>query len=401
MAKTYIDTVKYIVTANFNIDGLVDKPDIIGAIFGQTEGLIGDELELRELQKTGKIGRIEVNQEVKGGKTFGKIIIPSSLDKLETIILASALEVVDKVGPCEASIKVEKVEDTRSAKRKDIIDRAKSLLNQMSESDVPETQEILEAVKSQVRQEEVEEFGAEKIPAGPAVKTSPSIIVVEGRADVLNLLRHGIKNSIASGGANVPKALIELSKEKAITVFIDGDRGGEIILRGLMDKCTIESVARAPDGKEVEELTGKEILQALRKKIPINEFKMREGKPSMKPFQQQRIEEKKEKAAAAQAESFEASPEDEPKLRETLTGLTGSLNAMLLDKSLKVVDEVPVRKLMTTLETKAGVYAIVFDGIITNRLTQLASSKGVAWLAGIKEGKIEQRPEKTRIISAE
>src|SRR3989338_9857104 len=145
MAKTYIDTVKYIVTANFSIDGLVEKPDIIGAIFGQTEGLIGNDLELRELQKNGKIGRIEVDLEAKGGKTSGKIIIPSSLDRVETVILASAVEVVDKVGPCAATIAVEKVEDTRSAKRKQIIDRAKYLLQRMLSSDVPESQELTDA----------------------------------------------------------------------------------------------------------------------------------------------------------------------------------------------------------------------------------------------------------------
>ena len=46
---------KYIIHANIDIEGVVDRPDVIGAIFGQTEGLLGADLELRELQKSGRI----------------------------------------------------------------------------------------------------------------------------------------------------------------------------------------------------------------------------------------------------------------------------------------------------------------------------------------------------------
>src|SRR3989344_7275611 len=144
MAKTYIDTVKYVVFSDVEIVGLVEKPDVVGAIFGQTEGLLGDELDLRDLQKNGRIGRIEVDLNAKKGKSVGTIKIPSSLDMVETCIIAAALETVDRVGPCEAKIKVGKVEDTRNVKRKVLVDRAKQILKTLITTEIPESREISE-----------------------------------------------------------------------------------------------------------------------------------------------------------------------------------------------------------------------------------------------------------------
>ena len=92
-----LSTTKYIIKANIVIEGIVEKPDIVGAIFGQTEGLLGDDLDLRELQKTGRIGRIQVEVNNEGGHSIGLVLIPSSLNKVETSILAAGLEAVDRV----------------------------------------------------------------------------------------------------------------------------------------------------------------------------------------------------------------------------------------------------------------------------------------------------------------
>ena len=103
MAKTYIDSVKYMIEIEFEIKGIVDKPDIIGAVFGQSEGLLGEQLDLRELQKNGRIGRIEITQNTNMGKTKGLLSIPSSLDMVETSILAardlSFTEIVTRFSP--------------------------------------------------------------------------------------------------------------------------------------------------------------------------------------------------------------------------------------------------------------------------------------------------------------
>ena len=222
---------KYIVHATIHIDGVVDRPDVIGAIFGQTEGLLGAELELRELQRSGRIGRIEVKTETRSGKTAGEIIVPSSLDKSETAIIGAALETIQRIGPCNSKVKVEKIEDVRISKRNFVIERAKELLRELIGNVLPDSQEITDEVAHSVRMMEITEYGKDRLPAGPSVDESEEIIVVEGRADVLNLLKHAIKNTIALNGTNIPETIIELGKKKVMTLFVDGDRGGDLIIK--------------------------------------------------------------------------------------------------------------------------------------------------------------------------
>ncbi|MEM3985154.1 MAG: DNA primase DnaG, partial [Candidatus Micrarchaeaceae archaeon] len=274
MAKTYIDIVKYMVEAKFEINGLVDKPDIIGAVFGQTEGLLGGNLDLRELQKNGKIGRIEIESSASGSKTYGKLHLPSSLSRVETCILAAAVESVDRVGPFETNFKIEKIEDTRSEKRKKIINRAKELVKTLLSTEIPDSKEISDLVESDVKSSTVGVYGSENLPAGPDVAKSEEVIIVEGRADVINLLKSDITNCIAVGGASgsVPKTIVDLCAAKDATVFVDGDRGGDMIIRGIAEVADIDFIAKAPDGKEVEELTRKEIIKALRTRIPMEQY---------------------------------------------------------------------------------------------------------------------------------
>jgi DNA primase len=265
-------TTKYLIRAQISADGVVEKPDVVGAIFGQTEGLLGNELDLRDLQKSGRIGRIEVDVDSKKGKTTGTITLPSSLDKVETAILAAAVESIDRVGPCRAEIKVQAIEDVRVVKRTQVINRAKQLLVGLVDSSKDDSDDITEEVRATVRAEEIISFGQERLPAGPHILKSDAIIIVEGRNDVINLLKHGIKNSIAVEGTSVPKSVQDLTKDKVTTAFVDGDRGGELILKELFQTSEIDFVARAPKGREVEELTQKQIMKSLRNKVPAEQF---------------------------------------------------------------------------------------------------------------------------------
>ncbi len=265
-------TTKYLIKAKLNADGIVEKPDVVGAIFGQTEGLLGDELDLRDLQKSGRIGRIEVDVHSKQGKSEGEILIPSSLDQVETVILASALETIDRVGPCKAKIGIESIEDVRVTKRDKIIVRAKELLTELIKQSKTTGADLTESVRQSVQVEEVIYFGKDRLPAGPNVNDSDAVIVVEGRSDVINLLKSGIKNAIAVEGTNIPKTISELSKERVVTAFVDGDRGGELILRELFQVAEVDFVARAPRAHEVEELTQKQIMKCLRNKIPAEQY---------------------------------------------------------------------------------------------------------------------------------
>jgi len=266
------DTTKYIIHSKITADGVIERPDIVGAIFGQTEGLLGADLDLRDLQKTGRIGRIEVMVTAKGGKTKGNIFVPSSLDKVETSILAASLETIDRVGPCSAKIEVFQIEDVRAVKRKKIIERAKLIFTKMFDETVPESQELADEVRQSVRVDELTYYGKSRIPCGPNVVNSDAIIIVEGRADILNLLRYGIKNTICVGGTNIPPEVAELTKKKTVTAFTDGDRGGELIIRELLQVADIDYVARAADGKCVEDLVQKEIIRALRRKVPVEQI---------------------------------------------------------------------------------------------------------------------------------
>ena len=512
------DTTKYIIHSKINADGVIERPDIVGAIFGQTEGLLGADLDLRDLQKTGRIGRIEVMVTAKGGKTKGNIFVPSSLDKVETSILAASLETIDRVGPCSAKIEVFQVEDVRAVKRKKIIERAKLIFTKMFDETVPESQELADEVRQSVRVDELTYYGKSRIPCGPNVLNSDAIIIVEGRADILNLLRYGIKNTICVGGTNIPPEVAELTKKKTVTAFTDGDRGGELIIRELLQVADIDYVARAPDGKCVEDLVQKEVIRALRRKVPVEQIiekygiQEREGEESAcrversskrkirapeivpriaekklhkrikvhrvspKPelYEEEHLEEGTKRAESEKAfekvpeRAFEKATEAAPvtaekvkqrpvlaksqisaravpaaarvprekpaaekvptavkvpggeavrvspapvktvpvspeaaRFRPHVEALKGTLTARILDSQDKVIEEIAVRDLASRLKTyKDNIQSIVFDGVITQRLVDIASSNAIKNLIGVKIGNIAKVPADMEVLTA-
>ena len=260
------DSAKYLIHADIEARGVVERSDVVGAIFGQTEGLLGDELDIRDLQESGQLGRIEVEVDSEAGQSFGTITIASGLDSVETAILAAALESIERVGPCRADVEVTELEDARAAKRREIVERATALLAEFDEATLTGP-DIVEEVRKAVRVEDITEFHG--MPAGPRVAESDAIVVVEGRSDVLALLEYGVKNAIAVEGTNVPDAVAELTRERTVTAFLDGDRGGDLILKELAQIGEIDYVALAPPGRSVEDLSRTEALSALREKVPF------------------------------------------------------------------------------------------------------------------------------------
>jgi DNA primase len=399
MAKIAQISAKYIIHADINIEGVVDKPDVIGAVFGQTEGLLGADLELRELQKSGRIGRIEVNSDTVGGKTKGSIIIPSSLDKAETAIIGASLEIIQRIGPCNSVIKVTRIEDIRISKRKFLIDRAKQLLRNLMNDVLPDSQELSDEVTSSVRVMEITEYGKDRLAAGPAVEDSDEVIIVEGRADVLNLLKHGFKNAIAMNGSIVPKTIIELSKHKTITAFVDGDRGGDLNILELMQVSEIDFVTKAPDGKEVEELTKKEIHKALRSKIAAEQAKLELTDKKNKNLRtvkfskvtpQQRAQHRSQISRPPPRDSRppqsrrNLKDDEKKKFSKMLEDLLGTRGAYILDVKLNVLGKVPYTELGSTMKSlTSGVYAVVFDGTIEKDLLQAAERINLTFLIGM------------------
>jgi DNA primase len=410
------DTTKYIIHSRIKADGIVERSDVVGAIFGQTEGLLGNDLDLRELQKTGRIGRIEVNIKSTSGKSNGTIDIPSSLDKTETAVLAASLETIDRIGPCIANIEITKIEDIRASKRYHIVNRAKHILTDMFDENIPESQEITDEVKQAVRVKEMVFVGKDNIPCGPNVMDSDAIIVVEGRADVLNLLRYGIKNSIAVGGTNVPQAVIDICKKKKVTAFTDGDRGGELIIKELLQVAEIDFIARAPDGKGVEELIQKEIIKSLRQKIPVEQaldmyqIGGRNARASTHPKRREERRDIRPRIVkpAVKSRSVERQRRRPVKIQSTVSGefkeqmneLSGTLSGRFLDENKTVIKEVMVRDLANSMkDVDSKVKSVIFDGVVTQRLVDIAAEKDVREIIGAKIGNVTKVPVDLKISS--
>lgn len=384
---------KYIVHTQIDAEGIVERPDVIGAIFGQTEGLLGNELELRELQRSGRVGRIEVNLATKAGKTNGTIIIPSSLDKAETAIVGAALETIEKIGPCNAKLRIVKIEDVRVSKRNYVIERAKELLQNLTNTVLPDSQEITEEVAHSVRMMDITEYGKDKLPAGPNIEDSEEIIIVEGRADVLNLLKQGFKNAIGMNGTNIPQTIIDLSKKKTITAFVDGDRGGDLIIKELSEVAEPDFVVKAPDGKEVEELTKKEIHNAIRGKIAIEQFKLDMTKISSNRRNSgvsrsyERPKTSYSRSTNVDTKSFSkprAPKEDLTKFKKLLDDLVGTRGAYILDKDSNVLGKVPISELITTIGGLKNVYALILDGSIDKDLAYASERSRIKYLIATK-----------------
>ena len=522
------NTTKYMVKAKITADGIIEKPDVVGAIFGQTEGLLGDELDLRDLQKSGRIGRIEVEVVSKGGKSEGIIYMSSSLDQVETVILASALETVDRVGPCKAGIRVLGIEDVRVTKREKVVERAKELLNELIKQSKGSSYDLMDSVRQSVQIEEITSYGKDRCPAGPDVKNSDTpIIIVEGRSDVLNLLKAGIKNAIAVEGTNIPKTVQDLSRERVATAFVDGDRGGELILRELFQVAEVDFIARAPRAHEVEELTSKQIIKCLRNKIPgdqymemngliteegaleeeleepeyeseyrerkerdrrdkyedrdderrdrrdrkdrrdkyedrdeeedhrkprfddsaIDKYKKKKDEseslsmiegpetPAMIGAAEEKIlieaaetpdmiaEPAKEIDDSKEPVSEEKKPAEKPKTRRTLRGkkssdkvltpeqtefrdmlldLSTTHNAKILGEGNALIREVAVKNLVNSLkEDSGGAIAIVFDGVISQRILDISAEKGIYTVIGTRKGNISKMPAEITILTKE
>jgi DNA primase len=432
---------KYQIRARIAAEGVIDKPDVVGAVFGQTEGLLGDELDLRDLQKSGRIGRIEVDIDSRKGKSEGEILIPSSLDQVETAILASGLETVDRIGPCRAKIEIISVEDIRISKRQKVVERAKEILGRLQEESKGVGLDLTEAVRKAVQVEEITTYGNEHLPAGPNIDQADALIVVEGRSDVLNLLRCGIKNVIAVEGTSVPQTVKDLSRGKTVTVFTDGDRAGELILREMLQTMDIDFVARAPRGSEVEELTQKQLLKCLRNKIPINQYLEMSGFESTGATREPREErgggggggegrgdgrgERREDRDGggrrddrdrapppparvpvpappppAAAAPLPPLPPDLAHYFELLGGVENASRCLIVGENDAVVGEAPVKEMIEAIAALSQpAKAVVFDGIVSQRLLDVAQEKGIGTVVGTRLGPVGKIPDQVRIYT--
>ena len=402
------DTTKYLIHINIEAEGVVEKTDVVGAIFGQTEGLLGEDMDLRDLQRSGRVGRIDVTLTSKHGKTGGDLYIASSLDRAETAILAAALETIERIGPCVSRISVEGIEDLRAIKRRKIVDRAKELLMESFDEVGLSTNEILAEVREASRVVKITAIGDERLPAGPTVLESDAIIILEGRADVLNLLRCGIKNTVAVEGTKVPEIVAELSRKKNTTVFVDGDRGGDLILKELLQVADVDFVAFSPRGRSVEDMTRKEIIKSLRNKVPADVVRAQVAKNeplSDLVFEITAPEDEGDPAAQSEPVIPEA-VEEKPEPKEPISSVEGHAEYMkgtgrarVLNSDAVILGDYTIKELEDILprldDDAAG---IIVDSSVGQKFVDAAYKKGIKYIAAREFTGIVHRPAGIRLI---
>ena len=361
----YTGIVKYHVKLSFDVDGLVERADIIGAIFGQTEGLLGPEMNLNELQRVSKVGRIEVTTTSTENTTNGNVLLPMSTDVDTCALISAAIESIDKVGPFDCSFKLDAIDDVRASKKEDIVRRAKEIKQKWSTKSVSEGDTMLKDVHESIAGK-VTTYGPNKLPCSTGVFDSPWIILVEGRADILNLLRAGFDNALAINGATIDESIKELCKsKKKIVAFLDGDRAGGMILQELKSVVNVDIELRADSGIEVEELTPQRVADIL-KDTNIEMKKLGTGSPT--------ISEDDKSLATVISKIY-------PDLNETL-------ESVALDDKDNQLFKIPISELVNKLSTQTGVKCLILDGIITQRLLDNAKTSGIGCIVGHRAAKL-------------
>jgi DNA primase len=391
--------VKYHVKLKFEVDGLVEKADIIGAIFGQTEGLLGPEMNLNELQKVSKVGRIEVNVDTKSNMARGDALIPMSTDISTAALIAAAIESIDKVGPFQAKFGLLGIDDIRAIKKKVIVDRAKKIVQDWATKTISEGEEMLKDVYDASKPGKLTAFGKAQLACGTGVFDSDWVILVEGRADVINLLRAGFDNAIAIEGAKIDETITKLTEGKKVIAFLDGDRAGDLILKELQGLVKIDKILRAPMGREVEECTPLEIAEILKEAMPFvtaNEQQQRaqslqqaESIQLQKQERQEQIEEQQ-----LQITSHSNTKEEDTSIlsavKEVYPQINETLEAVVLDGSMKTLLKVPVSDIVKKLNSTEGAKMLVLDGIVTQRLVEVADKVGIEYIIGHRTGELKK-----------
>jgi DNA primase len=397
--------VKYHVKLKFEVDGLVEKADIIGAIFGQTEGLLGPEMNLNELQKVSKVGRIEVNVDTKSNMAKGDALIPMSTDISTAALIAAAIESIDKVGPFQARFGLVGIDDIRAIKKKLIVDRAKKIVQEWATKTISEGEEMLKDVYDASKPGKLTAFGKAQLACGTGVFDSDWIILVEGRADVINLLRAGFDNAIAIEGAKIDETVTKLTEGKKVIAFLDGDRAGDLILKELQGLVKVDKILRAPPGREVEECTPLEIAEILKEIVPFvspnvhhaqplqtSQLENKQGYRRDRP--EQVAEEQQPASTVAAPNSINDNVQDNEDIlsavKEVYPQINETLEAVLLDSSMKTLLKIPVSEVIKNINTAEGAKMLVLDGIITQRLVDAADKAGIEYIIGHRMGELKK-----------
>ena len=171
-------------------------------------------------------------------------------------------------------------------------------------------------------------------------------------------MRCGIFNTVALEGAKVPESIKKITKERNATALLDGDRGGDLIQKELLQVTNVKFVGRAPRGKEIEECNCKEITEAIENKVASQRTHGQTNTTNKEPMPQA-------PAAPALVILNASKLKSQTQSAQAAKALVGTLEAVLLNDKLELIERLPVSQLAEKLQQITGVDTVVFDGIIT------------------------------------
>jgi DNA primase len=266
---------------------------------------------------------------------------------------------------------------------------------------ISEGEEMLKDVYDASKPGKLTAFGKAQLACGTGVFDSEWVILVEGRADVINLLRAGFDNAIAIEGAKIDETITKLTEGKKVIAFLDGDRAGDLILKELQGLVKIDKILRAPMGREVEECTPLEIAEILKEAMPFvtaNGQQQRaqslQQAESIQLQKQERQEQIDEQQLQITAHNTSNTKEEDTGIltavKEVYPQINETLEAVVLDGSMKTLLKVPVSDIVKKLNSTEGAKMLVLDGIVTQRLVEAADRVGIEYIVGHRTGELKK-----------
>ncbi|MFW9867903.1 MAG: hypothetical protein ACFFEN_17550, partial [Candidatus Thorarchaeota archaeon] len=172
----------------------------------------------------------------------------------------------------------------------------------------------------------------------------------------------------------IPKSVIDLAQnKKTVTCFLDGDRGGTIILNELIQLIKLDYVARAPDGFEVEELTRKQMIKALQNKRLTKQ---------LKDSKKDKTDEKKYESKEVSVQKYlkKLKSKDQSIIIEAINTIQTGYS-IGFNKSLEKLFDMPVGEIFEKIRNYKDTQYLIIDGVLTKRLLSLSINMKIKLIA--------------------
>ena len=217
---------------------------------------------------------------------------------------------------------------------------------------------------------------------------------------------------MAVEGTNIPKSIIDLCEKKTTTAFFDGDRGGELILRELLQVADIDYVAFSPRGKSVEDMTKKEVIKTLRNKVPVEYvrdqyFEDTAELPAdlLRPSRAVSGSDEGDRndifgrSGAGQKKAKESVPKIPVTIRDHMEDVKGRNVARFLNEDMAVIRETRSEEMEKAVETlDASAAGLVVDRTVDQKLLDRLVWKGLEYVAAKDFKGIIKRPLNIRLM---